>query len=78
MMFGFLTKDANLSFGENSWHNLLMRLSESSCREAIVVVLCSPGRVVRVRDCASQVVGSIPTQGTSTSVLVTLNPYGIG
>jgi hypothetical protein len=36
-----------------------------------------PGRVVRVRDCASRVVGSIPTQGTSTSVLVTLNPYGI-
>jgi hypothetical protein len=38
----------------------------------------SPGRVVRVRDCASRVVGLIPTQGTSTSVLVTLNPYGIG
>jgi hypothetical protein len=37
-----------------------------------------PGQVVRVQDGASRVVGSIPTQGTSTSVLVTLNPYGIG
>jgi hypothetical protein len=50
----------------------------SSIIQPIHIQFFSPGRVVRVRDCASRVVGSIPTQGTSTSVLVTLNPYGIG